>query len=113
VWGQVSGASLLSVVAYVGGCLLLRHADAVRQDPLLGSLSTVLWYVSFPLCHLYGNLVCLLVISKEARGAVRPLQWAVACLLTCLCGMLFCGITDDDAESEAEEGAARTGRGLV
>lgn len=96
---------MLSVVAYVIGFFLIAHARAKDYDPLIGAVGTVVVYTAFPLFHLYGNFICLVVISREARDAAAPFRAALsrgaALVSNLVWNILCCGVPDDSLSDAA------------
>lgn len=103
---------MLSVVAYVVGFFLIAHARDKAYDPVIGAMGTLFLYMAFPLFHLYGNFICLVVISREARDAAAPFRAALsrgaALLSDLLWNVLCCGMPDDSLSDTSGLGRKST-----
>lgn len=90
---------MLSMLAYLVAILLLGDPQRHHFSPWRGVLGNMCAYAAFPLCHLYANLVCLSVISREAREATRPLRRGLSRVATAasnlVCSVVCCGLSDD------------------
>lgn len=90
---------MLSMLAYLVAIVLLDDPQHHHYSTWRGVLGTMCAYAAFPLCHLYANLVCLSVISREAREATRPLRRNLSRVVTTasnlVCSVVCCGLSED------------------